>query len=81
DYVLLTLDKIIRWARQGSMWPTTFGLACCTVEMMHMAAARYDQDRLGVIFRTSPQQSDFMIVARMLTNKMALTLRTVDNQM
>ncbi|KAG5716373.1 hypothetical protein E4T56_gene1694, partial [Termitomyces sp. T112] len=51
EYVLSTMDKITNWARQGSMWPMTFGLACCAVEMMHMAAARYDQDRLGVVFR------------------------------
>jgi NADH dehydrogenase (ubiquinone) Fe-S protein 7 len=53
----------------------TFGLACCAVEMMHMAAARYDQDRLGVVFRASPRQSDIMIVAGTLTNKMAPALR------
>ena len=57
------------------MWPMTFGLACCAVEMMHMAAARYDQDRLGVVFRASPRQSDIMIVAGTLTNKMAPALR------
>ncbi|KAH9992589.1 hypothetical protein BJV77DRAFT_1001742 [Russula vinacea] len=54
EYVLSTLDKVVNWARQGSIWPMTFGLACCAVEMMHMAAARYDQDRLGVVFRASP---------------------------
>lgn len=66
---------MVNWARQGSMWPMTFGLACCAVEMMHMAAARYDQDRLGVVFRASPRQSDIMIVAGTLTNKMAPALR------
>jgi NADH dehydrogenase (ubiquinone) Fe-S protein 7 len=75
EYVLSTLDKVVNWARQGSMWPMTFGLACCAVEMMHMAAARYDQDRLGVVFRASPRQSDIMIVAGTLTNKMAPALR------
>lgn len=75
EYVLSTMDKIVNWARQGSMWPMTFGLACCAVEMMHMAAARYDQDRLGVVFRASPRQSDIMIVAGTLTNKMAPALR------
>jgi len=59
----------------------TFGLACCAVEMMHMAAARYDQDRLGVVFRASPRQSDVMIVAGTLTNKMAPALRKVYDQM
>ena len=55
----------------------TFGLACCAVEMMHKAAARYDQDRLGIVFRASPRQSDVMIVAGTLTNKMAPALRKV----
>jgi len=81
EYVLSTLDKVTNWARQGSMWPMTFGLACCAVEMMHMAAARYDQDRLGVVFRASPRQSDIMIVAGTLTNKMAPALRKVYDQM
>ncbi|CED83649.1 nadh-quinone oxidoreductase [Phaffia rhodozyma] len=81
EYVLSTADKVANWARQGSMWPMTFGLACCAVEMMHMAAARYDQDRLGVVFRASPRQSDVMIVAGTLTNKMAPALRKVYDQM
>lgn len=75
------MDKIVNWARQGSMWPMTFGLACCAVEMMHVATARYDQDRLGVVFRASPRQSDVMIVAGTLTNKMAPALRKVYDQM
>merc|ERR1711939_738121 len=81
EYVLSTADKVVNWARQGSMWPMTFGLACCAVEMMHMAASRYDQDRLGVVFRASPRQSDIMIVAGTLTNKMAPALRKVYDQM
>ncbi|WVQ79177.1 NADH dehydrogenase [ubiquinone] iron-sulfur protein 7, mitochondrial [Cryptococcus sp. DSM 104549] len=81
EYVLSTLDKIVNWGRQGSMWPMTFGLACCAIEMMHMAAARYDQDRMGVVFRASPRQSDIMIVAGTLTNKMAPALRKVYDQM
>ncbi|KAI7962534.1 hypothetical protein MJO28_000628 [Puccinia striiformis f. sp. tritici] len=81
EYVLSSLDKIVNWARQGSIWPMTFGLACCAVEMMHMAAARYDQDRFGIIFRASPRQSDVMIVAGTLTNKMAPALRKVYDQM
>uniref|UniRef100_A0A8C8Z3F5 NADH dehydrogenase [ubiquinone] iron-sulfur protein 7, mitochondrial n=1 Tax=Prolemur simus TaxID=1328070 RepID=A0A8C8Z3F5_PROSS len=60
-----------------SLWPMTFGLACCAVEMMHMAAPRYDMDRFGVVFRASPRQSDVMIVAGTLTNKMAPVLRKV----
>ncbi|KTW32473.1 NADH-ubiquinone oxidoreductase 19.3 kDa subunit, mitochondrial [Pneumocystis jirovecii RU7] len=81
DYVLTTVDSVVNWARQGSIWPMTFGLACCAVEMMHASAPRYDQDRLGVIFRASPRQSDVMIVAGTLTNKMAPALRQVYDQM
>lgn len=62
------------------MWPMTFGLACCAVEMMHVGAARYDLDRFGIIFRPSPRQSDVMIVAGTLTNKMAPALRKVYDQ-
>jgi len=76
-----TLDALINWARTGSMWPMTFGLACCAVEMMQAGAARYDLDRFGVIFRPSPRQSDVMIVAGTLTNKMAPALRKVYDQM
>ncbi len=76
-----TMDQVTNWARQGSLWPMTFGLACCAVEMMHLSAPRYDQDRLGIIFRASPRQSDVMIVAGTLTNKMAPALRQVYDQM
>uniref|UniRef100_A0A672K898 NADH dehydrogenase [ubiquinone] iron-sulfur protein 7, mitochondrial n=2 Tax=Sinocyclocheilus grahami TaxID=75366 RepID=A0A672K898_SINGR len=65
----------------NSLWPMTFGLACCAVEMMHMAAPRYDMDRFGVVFRASPRQADVMIVAGTLTNKMAPALRKVYDQM
>ena len=81
QYALTTLDQITNWARQGSLWPMTFGLACCAVEMMHLSTPRYDQDRLGIIFRASPRQSDVMIVAGTLTNKMAPALRQVYDQM
>ncbi|KAI9776449.1 MAG: hypothetical protein M1839_009560 [Geoglossum umbratile] len=76
-----TLDQVANWARQSSLWPMTFGLACCAVEMMHLSTPRYDQDRLGIIFRASPRQSDVMIVAGTLTNKMAPALRQVYDQM
>ncbi|TRX93297.1 hypothetical protein FHL15_005876 [Xylaria flabelliformis] len=79
--VNLSLDMIANWIRTGSMWPMTFGLACCAVEMMHLSTPRYDQDRLGIIFRASPRQSDVMIVAGTLTNKMAPALRQVYDQM
>ena len=75
------LDDLINWARTGSMWPMTFGLACCAVEMMQAGAARYDLDRLGVIFRPSPRQSDVMIVAGTLVNKMAPAMRKIYDQM
>ena len=81
DIILTPLDKLINWALTGSLWPMTFGLACCAVEMMHAAAARYDMDRFGVVFRATPRQSDVMIVAGTLTNKMAPALRKVYDQM
>ncbi|KAH6652640.1 hypothetical protein BKA67DRAFT_295725 [Truncatella angustata] len=81
QYALTTLDQVANWARQSSLWPMTFGLACCAVEMMHLSTPRYDQDRLGIIFRASPRQSDVMIVAGTLTNKMAPALRQVYDQM
>ena len=79
--VTTSADKLINWARTGSMWPMTFGLACCAVEMMQAGAARYDLDRVGIIFRPSPRQSDVMIVAGTLVNKMAPALRKVYAQM
>ena len=75
------MDELVNWARTGSMWPMTFGLACCAVEMMHAGAARLDLDRYGVVFRPSPRQSDVMIVAGTLVNKMAPALRKVYDQM
>ena len=80
-YTTTTVDKLLGWVRSGSMWPMSFGLACCAVEMMHSAASRYDLDRFGVIFRPSPRQSDVMIVAGTLCNKMAPALRRVYDQM
>ena len=80
-FATASLDSLINWARTGSMWPMTFGLACCAVEMMHAGAARIDLDRYGVVFRGSPRQSDVMIVAGTLVNKMAPALRRVYDQM
>ena len=80
-YVITTVEKLAQWARAGSLWPMTFGLACCAVEMMHCAASRYDMDRFGMLYRPSPRQSDLMIVAGTLTNKMAGALRKVYDQM
>ena len=80
-FLVANFDKLITWARTGSLWPMTFGLACCGVEMMHSYMSRYDLDRYGVIPRASPRQSDVMIVAGTLTNKMAPALRKVYDQM
>jgi NADH-quinone oxidoreductase subunit B len=80
-FVLATLNNLVNWARTGSLWPMSFGLACCAVEMMHTGASRYDLDRFGVVFRASPRQSDVMIVAGTLCNKMAPALRKVYDQM
>ena len=81
-FVLSSLDRLVKWAQQGSLWPMSFGLACCAVEMMHCASSRYDMDRFGFgLYRPSPRQSDVMIVAGTLCNKMAPALRKVYDQM
>lgn len=81
EYALARVDDLVNWARKSSLWPLTFGLACCAVEMMHFAAPRYDMDRFGVVFRASPRQADVIIVAGTLTNKMAPAFRKVYDQM
>ena len=80
-YFISQADKLVNWARTGSLWPMTFGLACCAVEMIHAYMPRYDLDRFGVVPRASPRQSDVMIVAGTLTNKMAPALRKLYDQM
>lgn len=80
-FILTTADDMINWARTGSLFWMTFGLACCAVEMMHAAMPRYDVERFGFAPRGSPRQSDVMIVAGTLTNKMAPALRKVYDQM
>ncbi|QTS83668.1 NADH-quinone oxidoreductase subunit B [Coxiella endosymbiont of Amblyomma nuttalli] len=81
-FLLTSMDYLMRWARSGSLWPMTFGLACCAIEMMQCASSRYDLDRFGAgLFRPSPRQSDVMIVAGTLCNKMAPALRKVYDQM
>ena len=74
-YILTTVNDVINWSRTGSLYWMTFGLACCAVEMMHTSIPRYDLERFGAIPRGSPRQSDLMIVAGTLTNKMAPALR------
>ncbi len=78
---LTQLEKIFNWGRTGSLWPVSFGLACCAVEMMHASTSRYDLDRFGMLYRGSPRQSDLMIVAGTLCNKMAPALRQVYDMM
>ena len=80
-FLVTQSEKLIKWARTGSLWTMPFGLASCPVEMMHTGASRYDLDRFGAVFRPSPRQSDVMIVAGTLTNKMAPALRKVYDQM
>ena len=62
-FLITKVQDLVNWARSGSLWPMSFGLACCAVEMMQSAASRYDFDRFGIVFRPSPRQSDVMIVA------------------
>jgi len=57
NFMVTSVDNLVNWARTGSLWPVTFGLACCAIEMMHAGAARYDLDRFGIVFRPSPRQS------------------------
>jgi NADH-quinone oxidoreductase subunit B len=77
-----TLGKAVAWARKNSMWPATFGLACCAIEMMAAGAADYDLSRWGMeIFRASPRQADLMIVAGRVSQKMAPVLRQIYDQM
>ena len=80
-FAVSRMDDLLDWARTGSMWPMTFGLACCAIEMIHCYVSRYDLDRFGIIPRPSPRQADVMIVAGTLTNKMAPALRKVYDQM
>ena len=77
-----TLEKVVQWSRRSAIWPVTFGLACCAIEMMAMASSRYDISRFGAeVFRGSPRQSDLMIVAGRLSRKMAPAMRRVYDQM
>ena len=78
---LTTVDQVINWARLSALWPMTFGLACCAIEMMAAGASRFDWDRLGMIPRATPRQSDLMIVAGTVTHKMAIRIKRLYEQM
>jgi NADH-quinone oxidoreductase subunit B len=80
--ILTTVEQGINWARQSSIWPMTFGLACCAIEMMATGASRFDMDRFGAgAFRATPRQADLMIVAGTVTYKMASRVRRLYNMM
>ena len=76
------MEDLVKWARRNSVWPATFGLACCAIEMISVGAADYDISRLGMeVFRGSPRQADLMIVAGRVSQKMAPVLRQIYDQM
>lgn len=81
-FLLGKFDKLLAWAQKSSLWPAQFGLACCAIEMMATASSRYDMARFGMeVFRASPRQSDVMIVAGRVSQKMAPVLKTIYDQM
>ena len=79
--IVSSIDDVINWARLSSLWPMGFGLACCAIEMMSTMTSGYDLDRLGVFPRSSPRQSDLMIIAGTVTFKMADRVRRLYDQM
>jgi NADH-quinone oxidoreductase subunit B len=81
NIITTTLDSVVNWARKSSIWPMTFGLACCAIEMMATGASHYDLDRFGIIFRASPRQADCIIIAGTVTKKMLPVILTVYEQM
>ena len=81
NVITTSLDKVVNWSRSRSLWPMTFGLACCAIEMMATGAARFDLDRFGVLFRASPRQADLIVIAGTVTKKMLPVIKTVYEQM
>ncbi len=82
NFILTTVDDVFNWAKLSSIWPVTFGLACCAIEMMAASATRYDIDRFGAgAFRATPRQADLMIVSGTVTAKMARRLKLIYDQM
>lgn len=82
NIILASVEKVLNYARGNSLWPVTFGLACCAIEMMAAGGARYDLSRFGYeVFRPSPRQADLMIVAGTVTNKMAPLVKRIYDQM
>jgi NADH-quinone oxidoreductase subunit B len=81
NVITTSLDKLVNWSRSKSLWPMTFGLACCAIEMMATGAARFDLDRFGVLFRASPRQADCIVIAGTVTKKMMPAIQTVYEQM
>jgi NADH-quinone oxidoreductase subunit B len=82
NVITTNLDAVVNWARKSALWPMTFGLACCAIEMIATVSSRYDIDRFGAgVFRASPRQSDLMIVAGTVSRKMAEVIRRIYDQM
>lgn len=75
------IDPVVNWGRRSALWPMTFGLACCAIEMISAGCSRYDTDRFGMVFRPSPRQSDVMVVAGTMTKKMAPAVKRLYDQM
>jgi NADH-quinone oxidoreductase subunit B len=81
NIITASLDTLVNWSRKSSIWPMTFGLACCAIEMMAAGASHNDLDRFGIIFRASPRQADCIIIAGTVTKKMLPVIKTVYEQM